>query len=159
MRGTKPTPTAKKKLMGNPGGRPLNPAEPEFPPTEIAVPSELMGDERAVTEWRRLLPMMQAARAITDAERTSLIALCQQWSRYLNATLSVEQAGMVIRSPSGYPMPNPYIGIANKSLGHCLKLWAELGLTPSSRTRVQTTGPRDGKDPFAEFDEPFHATH
>jgi P27 family predicted phage terminase small subunit len=44
---------------------------------------------------------------------------------------------MVIKSPSGYPMPNPYLGIANKALNHCQKLWAELGLTASSRSRVR----------------------
>lgn len=159
MRGAKPHPTARKKLMGNPGGRPLNPAEPEFPPAVETPPEEIASDARALTEWRRLLPMMQAAHAITEAERASLIALCQQWSRYLHANASVETAGMVIRSPSGYPMPNPYIAIANRALTHCTRLWAELGLTPSSRSRVQTTGPRDPKDPFAEFDEPTHATH
>jgi phage terminase small subunit len=53
-------------------------------------------------------------------------------------------------------MPNPYIGISNKSLGNCVKLWVELGLTPSARSRV-TTAPgalADEADVFAEFDEP-----
>src|SRR5262245_53429365 len=160
-RGTKPLPTAIKKLRGNPGRRPLNEHEPAFPPADaVVVPDELAGDERAVTEWRRLLPMLQGAHAVTEAERASLIALCQQWSRYLEANASVARAGMVIKAPtSGYPMPNPYIGIANKALMHCTKLWAELGLTPSSRTRVQTVGRSETRDPFAEFDDPSHATH
>jgi len=62
---------------------------------------------------------------------------------------------MVVRSPSGYPMPNPYIGISNKALGNCLKLWVELGLTPSARARVSTAPGFSGEDDvFAEFDEP-----
>ncbi|HWI67880.1 MAG TPA: P27 family phage terminase small subunit, partial [Nitrospiraceae bacterium] len=66
-------------------------------------------------------------------------------------------AGMVVRAPSGYPMPNPYIAISNKSLGNCVKLWIELGLTPSARSRVSITpGASFPDDPFAEFDEPVH---
>lgn len=157
-RGRKPLPTARKKLTGNPGHRPMNPKEPIFPAPSttmvVTPPEEIADDPRAVAEWRRLAPMLRDARAITEADRASLIALCQQWSRYLFATTSVAAAGMVIRSPSGYPMPNPYISIANKALNHCTKLWGELGLTPSSRARVMTEGPPPGGDAFSEFDTP-----
>jgi phage terminase small subunit len=46
----------------------------------------------------------------------------------------------------------PYLAIANKALQGCTRLWAELGMTPSSRSRVQL--PPDASDPFAEFDVP-----
>jgi P27 family predicted phage terminase small subunit len=140
MRGRKPTPTDLKVLRGNPGHRPLNADEPQLPAVDAEVfdtpPLELTGDAAAAAEWSRLAPMLRSARQVTDAERGSLIALCQQWSRYLTANSKAEAAGMVIKSPSGYPMPNPYLGIANRALTHCTKLWAELGLTPSSRSRV-----------------------
>jgi P27 family predicted phage terminase small subunit len=140
MRGRKPTPTDLKVLRGNPGHRPLNVDEPHLPSVKGEVfdtpPIELTGDAAASTEWARLAPMLRTARQVTDAERGSLIALCQQWSRYLEANSKAAAAGMVIKSPSGYPMPNPYLGIANRALAHCTKLWAELGLTPSSRSRV-----------------------
>ena len=55
-------------------------------------------------------------------------------------------------------MPNPYLGVATKALGMCNRLWPELGLTPSSRSRVRMGGPEDHGDPderaFAEFDRP-----
>jgi P27 family predicted phage terminase small subunit len=121
----------------------LNTHEPVLPALDAdradALPFELIDDPAAAAEWSRLAPMLRAARQITEAERGSLIALCQQWSRYLEANGKAAAAGMVIKSPSGYPMPNPYIGIANKALAHCTKLWAELGLTPSSRSRVVAT--------------------
>ena len=155
MRGRKPKPTAQKVLEGNPGKRPLNTKEPVLPdPSDTfdAPPPELLEDVVAGAEWTRLTPMLRKARTITEADRGSLVALCQQWSRYLEANRNVSTAGMVIKSPSGYPMPNPYIGIANKALGHCLRLWAELGITPSSRSRVTTAGASDIPDPFDEFD-------
>jgi P27 family predicted phage terminase small subunit len=159
QRGPKPKPTARKKLEGNPGQRPLNAHEPEIAATASVFetpPRELVGDAVAVAEWHRLAPILRGARVLTDADWAALVALCQQWARYLGATSKIAAGGMVVRSPSGYPMPNPYIGIANKALGNCLKLWAELGLTPSSRVRVQTlpystTG--GGVDAFAEFED------
>ena len=66
----------------------------------------------------------------------------------------VSSGGMVVRSPSGYPMTNPYLSIATKALAACNKLWPELGLTPSSRSRVTTAGSAGPDDPFAEFDAP-----
>lgn len=159
MRGRKPKPTARKKLEGNGGRRPLpkhEPVMPAVPPAFDAPPAELVDDAVAAAEWKRLAPILRNSKTITEADRGSLIAVCQQWSRYIEANKSVSTAGMVVRSPSGYPMPNPYIAISNKSLGNCVKLWAELGLTPSSRTRVTTVQEAGQGDPFAEFDEPIH---
>ncbi len=147
-------------LEGNPGRRPLNDAEPQLPePIADAFdtpPAELESDRVAAQEWARVAPMLRLARQVTLAERSALIALCQQWSQYLAAHDRIEIAGMVVASPSGYPMVNPYIPIANKALGNCRQLWAELGLTPTSRARVTVTGP-DLNDEFAEFDEPFRS--
>jgi P27 family predicted phage terminase small subunit len=160
-RGPKPKPTARKRFEGNPGKRKLNPREPQLPtppPARDAPPPEVADDAVASAEWRRLLPLLKSSQTITEGDLSSLVALCQQWSRYLFATGKVTNSGMVVRSPSGYPMPNPYIGISNKALGNCVKLWAELGLTPSSRSRVTTTPPggsfSDDTDVFAEFDDP-----
>ena len=153
MRGRKPTPTELKVLRGNPGRRPLNAHEPALPPLSSVMvdtaPPELT-DAVAIREWERLAPMLRQARQITEAERGSLIALCQQWARYLEANGNVAGAGMVIKAPSGYPMPNPYIAIANKALANCTRLWAELGLTPSSRSRVAASPSGQDADPQRE---------
>jgi len=155
MRGRKPKPTAVKELEGNPGGRALNEAEPQPPAFDSqAVPPELEDSPAATAEWRRLAPMLQQCRQITEADRAALIALCLEWARYLKATKEVARLGMVIKAPSGYPMPNPYLSIATKALSGCNRLWPELGLTPSSRSRVKTEGPGPGGDAFNEFDSP-----
>jgi P27 family predicted phage terminase small subunit len=94
---------------------------------------------------------------ITDADRAALMALCLEWARYLNAEAKVRVQGMVVMTPSGYPMQNPYLPIVHKSLRLCIPLWAELGLTPSSRSRVKTDG-SGPPDAFAEFDTPLPLT-
>jgi P27 family predicted phage terminase small subunit len=116
------------------------------------VPPELVGDTTATAEWLRTIPMLREREVITEGDRGSLIALCQQWSVYQQAVGQWRALGMIVKTPSGYPMVNPYLGVANKALNQCLKLWAELGLTPSSRSRVTTLPPAGPADPFAEFD-------
>lgn len=159
MRGRKPVPTALKILRGNPGQRPLNLAEPK-PPAAFdgfaMAPAELSKDPVALQEWKRLAPLLHRIRQVTEAERTVLIALCEQWSVYRTAHAKVADLGMIVKSPSGYPMTNPYLSVANKALQHCAKLWAELGLTPSARSRVRTDEDLGGAaDDFAAFDKPL----
>jgi P27 family predicted phage terminase small subunit len=161
MRGTKPKPTRQRLLEGNPGKRPRNTAEPQLASPSQAdfdvPPAALATTPVAAAEWGRLAPLLRRARAVTEGDRTALVALCLEWARYLEAMSKVAQSGMVLQTPSGYPMANPYLAIATKALASCLKLWPELGLTPSSRTRVKTDGPAPN-DPWAEFDEPIAAT-
>jgi P27 family predicted phage terminase small subunit len=150
MRGRKPKPTAQRLREGNPGGRPINRQEPALPPeTFDAVPPELAGVPRAIAEWQHLAPVLRQRRAVTTADRSALIALCLEWSRYLDA--SAQATPLVISTKSGYPMPNPYLSVASKALAACARLWPELGLTPSSRSRVRIDTPPG--DEFAEFDE------
>jgi len=153
MRGRKPKPSAQRALEGNPGHRPLNAAEPQLAaPTEAfdEPPVDLANDDRAQAEWRRLAPLLRQARQITEGDRGALVAVCQQWSRYQDATERVQRHGMVVKTPSGYPIMSPYLTIANKALSACTKLWAELGLTPSSRSRVTLVG-EPGADEFDSF--------
>lgn len=157
MRGPKPTPTALKILNGNPGRRPLNKREPKPAPMADAAfdepPAELEGHAAGRAEWIRLAPMLRRARQITEADRGALLAACLEWDLYLTATRNVEEEGLVIVTPRGFMMANPYIGIARRALVACTRIWPELGLTPSSRARLHTDGPGVEGDAFDEFDE------
>jgi P27 family predicted phage terminase small subunit len=156
MRGRKPLPSWRKALGSYAGKRGTNPDEPKHETTDaafIAPPAELSDHPLALAEWMRLAPMLAKARQITDADRAALLALCLEWSRYLEATAKVKASGLVVQTPNGYPIPNPYLSIATKALAGCTKLWPELGLTPSSRSRVGTVRPPDN-DQFTEFDQP-----
>jgi P27 family predicted phage terminase small subunit len=134
------------------GPRRRNPHEPQPPAPDDTFdgpPAEVLALPRAAAEWARLAPMLRKGKQVTEADRAALIAVCIEWSRYLEAIGKVTAAGMIVLSPNGYPMPNPYLAIATKALSLCTRLWPELGLTPSSRTRVQAPSPEDA---FAEFD-------
>lgn len=137
--GRRPQPSRLKILRGNPGKRRLHPDEPQPAAVDGSFdtpPRELDGDETARAEWARVAPLLRACGLVTETERTALVALCQQWSRYLDAQAQVRRLGMIVQSKEGSPITNPYLDVADKALGHCHRLWTVLGLTPSGRARV-----------------------
>jgi P27 family predicted phage terminase small subunit len=157
IRGRKPVPTELRKLRGNPRDHALPADEPVVPPPPPEfddVPPVIADDAVAAAEWTRLAPLLREARIITEADRNVLIAACQQWSIYQHALTQAPPDRRVLRSPNDYPIPNPFIPMANKALLHCERLWEQLGLTPSARSRVTAAKQAPEDDPFAEFDEP-----
>lgn len=139
MTGRKPVPTALKVLRGNPGKRPLPADEPQYPAlsADAPVPEVLALSPVAAAEWQRMTGLLDAAGVLTQADEGAVIACCQQWAVYVEASRKVTSAGLVVKGKDGTPMPNPYLAIADKALRACTRLWTELGCTPTSRTRVQ----------------------
>ncbi len=86
-------------------------------------------------------------------DRAALAGYCASWSRWVAAELEIQKFGLVIKAgKSGYPIPSPYVGIANVALDKLHKFATEFGLTPSSRSRVQGAPQQGGTaSPFAKF--------
>ena len=158
MAGRKPIPTALKQLNGNPGKRPLNRNEPRFSGTPTC-PKHL--SKAAKAEWKRISADLSAQGLLTNVDRAALAAYCAAYARWADAEENVQKFGAVIKSPkSGFPIQNPYVGIVGSALDHMRKFAVEFGMTPSSRSRISTSG--DGgskdKDPFATFMESIGGT-
>ena len=79
---------------------------------------------------------MQHARIISQLDRAVLAAYCQSYGRWIEAERQLKVTPTLIRLPSGYIQPSPWLGIANKQLELMHKYLAELGLSPVSRSRV-----------------------
>ncbi len=77
-----------------------------------------------------------------------IAAYCQVWARWVEAEQKASQYGLIITTKSGYPMQNPYIAVARRAMDQMRRLAGELGLTPSSRTRLTPAMPPDEKDPL-----------
>ncbi len=56
----------------------------------------------------------------------------------------------MVRSPNVYPMQSPYVAVVNKQVEVMVRIAAEFGMTPSSRTRIRVRE-RPPEDPFEEF--------
>ena len=134
MQGRKPKPTSLKILQGNPGRRPLNSAEPKFPTLQSDCPKHL--GPIAAEEWARIRDLFREI--FTEADRAALSAYCVCYGRWVEAEDHVRATGMMVKSPSGYPMQNPWLSIANKAFQQMNKMMSEFGMTPSSRSRVKT---------------------
>ena len=145
--GRKPTPTHLKLLRGNPGKRPLNHDEPT-PKTAIPkCPQHL--DETARKEWTRISKHLAALGLVSEIDRAALAAFCVAWSRWVEAEEKLKTHGILVKSksPNGFPIPSPFLAIANKAMKQMVDLATEFGMTPSSRTRTRTQ--RDpGDDEF-----------
>ena len=66
-----------------------------------------------------------------------LAAYCQAHALWVEAVSSIERYGTMVKSPNGYPMQSPYVAVANKQVDIMVRIAAELGMTPSSRTRIR----------------------
>ena len=132
MRGRKPLPSNVVRLRGNPGKRRLNHAEPRPAPRVPPCPA-CLGDE-ARKEWQRLAKELGELGLLTRLDRGLLAAYCQAHALWVEAVSSIERYGTMIKSPNGYPMQSPYVAVANKQVEIMVRIAAELGMTPSSRT-------------------------
>ena len=140
-RGPKPKPTAIKALEGNPGKRPLNQYEPEPDLDHVDCPDWLDADARK--EWERVYQRLVNCRVMTPLDVAVLADYCQSYAQMVRAETNIQRYGDVIKTPSGYVQQAPHVGIYNQASKRMKQAAAELGLTPSSRTRIHTTEGND----------------
>jgi P27 family predicted phage terminase small subunit len=148
MKGRKPTPTAIKKLNGNPGKRALNKKEPDYPELGPTPPDFL--DEFGQKEWKRVFPMLAAIKVIKAPEAALLAAYCGAFSDFYRLSEMSKGKGFIVKAPNGCPMMSPLFTALSKARTEMIKLMAELGITPSSRSRIKTEEP-DEPDELDEF--------
>jgi P27 family predicted phage terminase small subunit len=143
MRGRKPTPTSLKLLHGNPGRRPIRGGEPQPPRSQPSCPAHLSATAKA--EWKRLARSLNQIGLLTQVDRAALAAYCQAYGRWVEAERKLQETPVLLKTPAGYVQPSPWLAIASKQLELMAKFMAELGLTPSSRSRLAIqipTGPK-----------------
>lgn len=145
MRGAKPKPTHLKLLAGNPGKRPLNKNEPKPLGNLQEAPDWLTEDQKA--GWDYAI-MNAPAGLMKRLDRSALTAFVVAEDLHRQASVAVGKFGLITKSPSkGEPMQNPYLPIINRQAQIMLKAAAELGFTPSSRSRVSVE-PGNPDNPF-----------
>lgn len=146
--GRKPKPTELKILAGNPGGRPLNENEPKPEVSMPDAPDHL--DKAAREEWNRVVPILFRVRIMTDLDVAALASYCQAYGRWVEAEEHISEEGCVVIW-KGFPMQNPYLSIANKAMEQIRQFMSEMGMTPSSRSRVQVQSAQKKANPFTSL--------
>jgi P27 family predicted phage terminase small subunit len=84
-------------------------------------------------------------------DRAALALFCQAWARWVEAEEALKRYGVMVKSPSGFPMQSPYLAVANKAMEQMRALLAEFGMSPSSRTRVHATPQVDEGDELEQW--------
>jgi P27 family predicted phage terminase small subunit len=138
-----------------------NTARPRLlnPPTHEALdptcPEELV-DPVARGEWARVASVLSDRGHCTAVDRVALLGYCLKYAQWRALEDEARKHPFVVKAPSGYPVPNPAVGMANRVFNLLLKASAELGLTPSSRTRVVAAQNADHGDDFTRFQHRRH---
>jgi P27 family predicted phage terminase small subunit len=145
MKGRKPKPTVLKILHGS--RKPINRAEPQAGELSTVCPEDLI-DDAARREWTdRIVPAI-AIGQITATDYTFAFAHCELFATYRRQLVeAAKHPDIVAVGPNKHPMPNPARSMANKTLLLLAKVDAELGFSPTSRSRVTVkTHARKDKD-------------
>ena len=146
--GRKPLPTAVKIQRGsfknNPGRR--NKAEPTPEVGIPKLPRILYGDKVAKAFWKATCETLHAMNVLTVADAAVIETYCLNESKLRAAIKDIEERGDII--------PVNRLNPSNRIWAQCmdrrLKIQAELGLTPSSRTKLVANHPKE-TDILKEF--------
>jgi len=101
------------------------------------MPKQL--DEGAKKEWRRLVPILQRMRVLTEADGPALANLCADHSLLERARESLAKTGLFIKNPKTEMVhQNPVLNVIRVTTDRVNRQLCQFGLTPASRSRIQT---------------------
>lgn len=147
MRGRKPKPVEVKKAEGNRGKRKLPEAPKKIQQKKTTPPSWL--DAEAKKEWNRLANSLYEIELLNPTFRVAFAQYCQAYSAYVTAVEQAKKVPNIIKTTNGNIIQSPAVGIVNTKANELRKAMTEMGLTPSSRTRL--IGELDPVDPAEQL--------
>ena len=150
----KPTPTVLKLIKGNPGKRALNKHEPKPQRGIPKCPAHL--DAKAKTAWKNLCHSLDKMGVLTLADSYALEILCSIYARIRDLQKAIRVHGgttYVTVNITGDEMhkSRPEVSQLEKAESSFRSYITEFGLTPSSRSKVETTEKTDKDDPLAKY--------
>lgn len=145
--GTKPTPTNLKILNGNPGKRALNTREPK--PRKVLKVAPAWFDRMHTKIWQDTLDAAPAG-MLKQVDESVLVAYVCAYVIHQRATEELCSSELLLESLMGGIKANPLTLIQAKASTVMLRAAAEMGFTPSSRSRVSL----DPDDDEGENDKP-----
>src|SRR5215216_2272835 len=100
---------------------------------DLECPAEL--PPLAREEWNRIVGELIVLGVLSRFDRGPLAIYCAAYAAWAEAIQAMQTFGMMIKSPSGYPVQSPYVAIANRQAEVMLRIAGEFGFTPASRSR------------------------
>lgn len=153
MAGRKPKPTQLKILTGNPGKRPLPVNEPTPTAGLRKCPKHLKGAAKKF--WLEWAPILDGCGISTEADTQAFIYAAEQHGEYVYNSERIAIEGRVIEQVGSMGQitrsQNPHWNMAQQALKNVTRFLTEFGMTPSSRSRVEKTGPKEDPDSLESF--------
>ena len=148
MRGRKQKPSALKILQGTARPCRVNENEPQPRGDLVEAPAHFSPEQRAAWDY-----------AIANAPRGLLkrldLSVLEVWAvacaAHREAVQKLAVTGQVVKSPSGYPIVNPFMSNMNRQAQIMLKAAEQLGFSPASRPRVHVDAEAEKTNPFEAF--------
>ena len=96
------------------------------PAAACPCPKHLTGDARRL--WKQLAPSLASADGLAPGTAAGLEIACQSFADWRAYSAKIVEQGAVVRSPSGFAVINPAVGLAAKSAETWRKLAKQLGI-------------------------------
>ena len=154
MRGRKPRPTKLKILAGEPNKDRINDNEPDAPEGRPVQPDGL--DDIGKTAWAALCESLDALGILSTVDHHALEIYAHSYSGYRAALAYLDATnGQQIRvwEENGklQMRRNPIMTEIHTHRAELMKMQAEFGLTPSSRSRLTVPGAKPSFDVLDEL--------
>ncbi len=133
MPGPAPKPNELKRMLGNPGSRPLPDQKNliALPSASSEAPAHLTKKQK--DRWNQIRSMAPWI-AVTD--EPLLTALVEKMSRQEQLKKEMKKSQFVLYTDKGYAYANPLFGMLSTIETEIFKLLCQLGLTPVDRSKL-----------------------
>ena len=108
----------------------------------MKIPEHL--DAAAIAKWGEVFPILQERGDVGQGVADALAAYCVAYSRWTAAEQQVGLLGLVVKSPAGFAVENPYLGVSKRALIEMHRWGKELGIV------TRTAKPAKAKEPEAD---------
>ncbi len=152
-RGRKPKPTTLRILQGKAGHRPINSAEPQPKAGKPKMPVNVSRVPIAKSCWTWLVAELDAMKTLTTADAKIVEFFAVTYGHWRTATKAIEAGGLTYETEVDGDhriIVRPEVAVAAQTVARLESLGAELGLSPSSRTRIKINKPEEAGNPVIE---------
>jgi P27 family predicted phage terminase small subunit len=145
--GPKPMPTHLRVVRGTRPDR-INKKEPKPRAAKPKCPTWLSDEAKAV--WRRTVKELEAMNILASADQDIIVAYANAVVNFQRATELVDRSGVLVKGRRDGVVTNPAVRVQRDAAQLIRQLASELGLTPSSRTRLSAEKADGGADDFLD---------
>ena len=107
-------------------------------PEDLDKLPEDLNDTKAKKEWKRVVPELKKMDIVGRLDISNLVAYCNAYSKYCEATKALRGEPLTVPSPSGMK-ENPLINVQIKYADQFRKFADQCGLTINSRLKWAAT--------------------